>query len=174
MKLSGKTDSDKLYEKISNVSGPGAELRMFNILLTNSLSHLDSRQARRLQKRAVKIIKGLLRALKEVMPETDPQLIGDFVADLEDLWEYGQRLDEHIKILCRMKFPRHSEHLRDLLLSIDHEQCDESWAHISGLKKSLPQLIKALDRKSPPSRRGTGTKTPRRAKRKLGDGRDVS
>jgi hypothetical protein len=115
---------------------------MFNIMLGNSLSHLDSRQHRGWNKRAGKIIKGLLRALKEAMPDMDPQIIGDFVADVEDLWEYGQKLDEHFTVLFRMKFPKHSEHLRELLLQIDHEQCNESSAHIEGLKKSLPQLLK--------------------------------
>jgi hypothetical protein len=147
MKLA-KTESDKLYEKISKVKGPGAELRIFNILLTNSLSHLDSQKKRGWKRRVGKIIKGLLRALKEAMPQTDPQLIGDFVADVEDLWEYGQKLDQHFKAVFRMKFPKDSERLRELLLNIDHEQCDEAWAHIEGLKKSLPRLIKGLDRQS--------------------------
>ena len=161
MKLKARTDSDKLYEQISKVSGPGAALRTFNILLTNSLSHLDSHQRSRLHGRAGKIIKGLLRALKEALPHADPRLIGDFVADLEDLWEYGQKLDEHIKTICRMKFPKHSEHLRELLLRIDHEQCDESWAHIQGLKKSLPPLIKGLNPLPRRSSRRARTKPPK-------------
>jgi hypothetical protein len=142
MKLGARTESDKLYEQISKVKGPRAELRMFNIMLGNSLSHLDSQQRSGWNKRVGKIIKGLLRALKEGMPDIDPQIIGDFVADVEDLWEYGQKLDEHFKVLFRMKFPKHSEHLRELLLSTKYEQCDESSAHIEGLKKSLPKLIK--------------------------------
>jgi hypothetical protein len=165
MKLGARTESDKLYEKISKVKGPGAELRMFNILLTNSLSHLDSQRRSGWDKRVGKTIKGLLRALKEALPHTDPRLIGDFVADVEDLWEYGQKLDEHFKVLLRMTFPKHSEHLRELLLSIKYEQCDESWAHIERLKKSLPQLIKALDRQPPSSGQRAGTKTLRSAKK---------
>jgi len=165
MRLGARTDTDKLYEKISAVKGPGAELRIFNMLLANSLSHLDSQRRRGWHRRVGKTIKGLLRALKEALPHTDPQLIGDFVADVEDLWEYGQKLDEHFKILFRMKFPNHSEHLLELLLQIEHEQCDESWAHIEGLKKSLPQLIKALERQFRRARPGMGTKCPKQPRK---------
>jgi hypothetical protein len=159
MKLGTRTESEKSYQKISKVKGPAAELRMFNIMIGNSLSRLDSRQSSGWNKRVGKIIKGLLRALREAIPDVDPQIIGDFVADIEDLWEYGQKLDEHFKALFRMKFPKHSEHLRDLLLDIKYEQCDESLAHIEGLKNSLPRLIKALDSQS--HRRPSKTRSPK-------------
>jgi hypothetical protein len=114
---------------------------------TNSMKRLN-KQDKGFQRRVGKVLRGLLRALKTSLPDTDPLLIGDFVADLEDLWEYGQKLDEHIKTLCSMKSPKHSEHLREILLHIEHEQCDESWAHIKGIRNTLPQLVSALNRQS--------------------------
>lgn len=147
MKPDARTESDKLYDEISNVSGQGATLQMTNMLLTNSLRRLRN-QDKLFQKQAGKVIKGLLGTLKAALPDTDPQLIGDFIADLEDLWEYGIKLDGHVKAICRMKFPKHAEQLRKILLSIEHEQCDESWAHIKGMRSSLPKLIKALNRRT--------------------------
>jgi hypothetical protein len=147
MKLGTRTESNKLYEEISRVSGRGAALEMTKIMLTNSMRRLN-KQDKGFQRRVGKVIRGLLHTLKTALPDTNPQLIGDFVADLEDLWEYGQKLDNHIKILCSMKFPKHSEHLREILLHIEHEQCDESWAHIKGIKNTLPQLLSALNRQS--------------------------
>lgn len=146
MRLRAMTESNKLYDEISSVSGRGTALEMANIMLTNSLRR-SKKQDRHFQRRAGKVIKGLLRTLKVALPDTNPLLIGDFVADLEDLWEYSQKLDDYIRTLCRMKFPKHYEDLREILLYIEHEQCDESWAHIKGIRNSLPKLLKALNRR---------------------------
>ena len=86
-----------------------------------------------------------------------------FRSDVEDLWEYGQKLDDTLETLCRMEFPRNYEHLRELFTRITHEQCDESWAHIKGLRKSGPQLInvRAIDREALRPRRGSRKKIPK-------------
>ena len=96
------------------------------------------------------------------MPNTDPELIGDFVADVEDLWEYGKRLDENLRILRRMRFLQHYEHLWEILMDIRYSQCGESSAHIAGLRKSLPRLLKALERE----RRGKLTAVRKKTARK--------
>jgi len=86
-----------------------------------------------------------MASLRSALPDTDPEFIGGIVADLDDLWEYGQRLDNHFSVLFRMTFPRDQEQLRELILQIEHEQLDESWAHLVRLKKSFPKLLKELE-----------------------------
>jgi hypothetical protein len=89
-----------------------------------------------------------IRAVKEALPDTDPELIGGFFADLLDLWETGQKLDKELHKLTELRFPQDRERLRDILIWISASQIDMASYWIGEIKKDLPKLLRALDSKS--------------------------
>ena len=112
-----------------------------------------------------------IRVVKEALPDTNPELIGGFFADLLDLWETGQTLDEKVKEICKMRFPRDRERLHDVLIWIEAIQLDMASYWIGEVKKDSPKLLRALDkleRKPPTSKQKRKPASARPAgKRKL-------
>jgi hypothetical protein len=85
--------------------------------------------------------------LNRALPETDRQLIGDFVAEVTDLWGYGQKLDKTLTQLCEMRLPQHLKHMEDAFLNIEVDQCYNALDCIQGLQKSLPKLKRGLEKR---------------------------
>jgi hypothetical protein len=100
--------------------------------------------------RGVQLANKMESVLKSFLPDTDPQLIGDVVCNLESLWAAGHKLDKTLTLLCELKFPQHREYLRDVLSEIEVNQLYNSRIWIQELRHSVPKLRDALNR---PSRR---------------------
>jgi hypothetical protein len=96
-------------------------------------------------RRSVRLMRRAIRVVKEALPDTDPDLIGGFFADLLDLWETGQTLDKKLKEICKLRFPRDRERFYDALIWIDAIQVDMASYWIGEVKKDGPKLRRALD-----------------------------
>jgi len=96
----------------------------------------------------MRLVSGLMRSLKRAFPEVNPQLIGDIVADLDDLWDYGQQLDRDLWAPCRIRLPRDRNALQSLLTGIEVQQVDYARDCIERLHKNLPRLDRYLYKKS--------------------------
>jgi len=99
-----------------------------------------------LTSQSVLLMRSAIRVFKEALPDTSPELIGGFFADLLDLWETGQRLDKELLKLKELRFPRDREQLRSFLIWISAIQIDMASFWIGGAKKYLPKLLRAVDR----------------------------
>jgi hypothetical protein len=92
------------------------------------------------------LMRTAIRVLKTALPDTDPELIGAFLANLLDLWETGQKLEKKLQKLKNLRFPRDQEVLRTVLLWIDAIQVDMASYWIAEVKRDLPKLLRALDK----------------------------
>jgi len=90
-------------------------------------------------------MRNAISSTKKALPGTDPELIGGFFADLLDLWETGQKLDEQLQELTKLHFPRDRERLHEILIWISAIQIDMAAYWTGEIKKDLPKLLKALD-----------------------------
>jgi hypothetical protein len=153
-----KTATDEVVEKIK---GPNKAERGGLMLLANAFANQD----RQLQRRSARITHNMLVALNKAFPDVDRQLIGDIVADLDSLWDTGQKLDKELKKLFQMRFPEHRNHLGDFLAFIDAVQIDMVEFWIGNLRKKIPKLRKALDQQERNERRRARTKPPKQARK---------
>jgi hypothetical protein len=87
-----------------------------------------------------------IRALRTALPNTDPRLIGSFLANLLDLWEASQKLEWELQKLSKLRLPRDQETLRSVLIWIDAIQIDLASFWIGEVKRDLPRLLKAMDK----------------------------
>ena len=110
------------------------------------LNWSNSRTDHALGQKSVRLMRRVIRVLKEALPNTDPELIGGICADLFDLWETGQTLDNKLKEVCKLRLPRDRERLQDVLIWIEAIQLDMGKYWIGEVKKDLPKLLEALDR----------------------------
>ena len=131
-------------ENISKPKAPNKVLQLAAKMLGDAAARVDHK----LIKRSTKLAHRLLISLKKALPETDPQLIGDFVAEVSDLWDYGQKLDKTLTELCNLQLPKHREQMRQALVAIEVQQFDYALDCIQGLQKTLPKIKRALDRRS--------------------------
>jgi hypothetical protein len=122
--------------------------------------HLVSAPKQDLLGRSVHLMRGAIRAVKKVLPDTNPELIGGYFANLLDLWETGQELETKLREICTVRRPRDRKRLRDALLWIEAIQLDLGSYWIGEVKKDTPKLLRALDRLDRESR-------PRKRKTKL-------
>jgi hypothetical protein len=106
----------------------------------------ERKKRRALIRRSIGLMRQAIRVVKEALPETDPELIGGLFANLLDLWETGQTLDEKVKEICKMRLPRDRGRLRDVLIWIEAIQLDMASFWIDEVKKDVPKLLRALDR----------------------------
>ena len=142
MKFPKKTSTEEFLDKSSKLKGPNKDLQAAAIMLGDAAARVDHK----LVKRSTNLAHRLLLSLKKALPETDPQLIGDFVAEVSDLWDYGQKLDKTLNEISHMRFPQHREHMREALVAIEVQQFDYALDCIKGLQKTLPKLKQGLDR----------------------------
>lgn len=137
-----KTNAD-FVEKLSTLTGPNRDLQAATIMLGEAASRVDDKFV----KRSTDFAHKLLLSLKKAFPGVDQQLLGDFVADAIDLWDYGKELDKILNKICEMRFPRDEELLREALVAVEVQQFDYALDCIKGLQQTLPRLKRALDRK---------------------------
>jgi hypothetical protein len=156
-----KTATDDVIEKISKLKGPNKAERGGLMLLANAFANQDTQ----LQRRSARITHNMLVALNKAFPDVDGQLIGDIVADLDSLWDTGQKLDKELKKLFQMRFPEHRNHLGDFLAFIEAVQVDMVEFWIGNLRKRIPKLRKALDQQERKERRRARTKLPKQPRR---------
>ncbi|MFY9560674.1 MAG: hypothetical protein WAQ52_10610 [Terriglobales bacterium] len=130
------------------------------------LNWADSQTDQALIQRSLHLMRGAIRVVKKALPDTDPELIGGFFADLLDLWETGQKLDKELHNLTKLRFPQDRERLRGILIWISAIQIDMASYWIGEVKKDLPKLLQALDRLESKSRSG-------KQKRKLANARSA-
>jgi hypothetical protein len=126
------------------------------------LSWANSQSDHRLLQRSSKLLRFSISLLKAALPDTDPELIGGVFADLLDLWETGQKLDQELRKLTKLRFPQDRERLRDILVWIEAIQLDMASFWISEVKKDLPKLFRALDKLERESRLRRSGRTPAR------------
>jgi hypothetical protein len=100
----------------------------------------------KLIQRSLHLMDKAIRMVKEALPDTDPELIGGFLANLLDLWETGQKLDKELHNLTKLRFPQDRERLRHILIWISAIQIDMASFWISEVKKDIPKLLRALDK----------------------------
>ena len=100
-----------------------------------------------LLKRSRDILIDVIRVLQSALPDSDEELIGGIAANLLDLWETGQELDNQLKRLREMRFPEDREHLRRTLIWIEAIQLDMGAFWISHVKKDISKLLGALDKR---------------------------
>ena len=96
--------------------------------------------------KSLQLMRTATRVFKEALPETDPELIGGFFADLLDLWETGQKLDKELLKLQELRLPEDRERLRDILIWISAIQVDMASYWIDQIRKDLPKLMRELDK----------------------------
>jgi 5'-deoxynucleotidase YfbR-like HD superfamily hydrolase len=156
-----KTATEEVVEKISKLKGPNKAERGGLMLLANAFASQDTQ----LQRRSAHITHNMLVALNKAFPEVDRQLIGDIVADLDSLWDTGQKLDKELKKLFQMRFPQHRSHLADFLAFIEATQIDMVEFWIGNLRKRVPKLRKDLDRQERNERRRARTKPPKQPRK---------
>lgn len=149
MNFAKKTATEEVVDKISKLQGPNKAERGAMIWLASGFANQD----RELQRRSARIVRNMLRSLKSALPDTDPELIGSFVADLDSLWDTGQKLDKELQKLFKMRFPKHREHLREFLAFVEAIQIEMVQFWIGNLRKRVPKLQKALDRQERSERR---------------------
>ena len=99
-----------------------------------------------LLKRSLERMRTAIRVVKKALPGADPEAIGGFFANLFDLWETGQKLDEKLQMFTEFSFPRDRDRLRDVLIWIDAIQIDMATYWIREVRKDLPKLLRALDK----------------------------
>jgi hypothetical protein len=97
-----------------------------------------------LQRQSAEIARKLQIALEAGLPEIESRTIGAVVADIDSLWDTGQKLDKELKRLFRMKFPRDRERLREFFSFIEAIQVEMGTFWIGNLKRRVPTLRKAL------------------------------
>lgn len=156
MRFPKKTATEDVIEKISKLKGANKSERGGLIWLASAFASQDTQ----LQRRSARITHNMLVALNKAFPEVDRQLIGDIVADLDSLWDTGQKLDKELKKLFQMRFPQHRNHLADFLAFIEATQIDMVEFWIGNLRKRIPKLRKDLDRQERNERRPR-TKPPK-------------
>jgi len=139
-----KASTEGLVQKVSKLKGPNKDLQAAAVMLGDAAARVDHK----LMKRSTKLAHRLLLTLKKALPDTDPQLIGDFVAEVSDLWDYGQKLDKTLAELCDMQIPKHQEQMREALVAIEVQQFDYALDCVRGLQKTLPKIKRALDRRT--------------------------
>lgn len=144
----------KLQEMASKQGLSQAAANAARDFLRRALSDHD----KKLQRRSARITHNMLVALNKAFPEVDRQLIGDIVADLDSLWDTGQKLDKELKKLFQMRFPEHRNHLGDFLAFVEAVQIDMVEFWIGNLRKRIPKLRKALDQQERNERRRARTK----------------
>jgi|SRR5580658_858442 hypothetical protein len=144
MKFPKKTITEEFLDKSSKLRGPNKDLQAAAMMLRDAAARVDHK----LVNRSTNLAHRLLLSLKKALPETDPQLIGDFVAEVSDLWDYGQKLDTTLKELCDMRLPQHQGRMGEALVAIEVQQFDYALDCIKGLQKTLPKLKQALDRQA--------------------------
>ena len=99
-----------------------------------------------ISKQSMALLRGAMCATEKALPNTDPELIGGFFADLLDLWETGQTLDKKLNELVALRFPEDRDKLYDFLIWISAIQVDMGLFWTRGIRKDLPKLLRALDR----------------------------
>jgi hypothetical protein len=139
-----KTGTEQLAEKLSTVTTPNRDLQAAAMMLGDAAARVDVKFV----KRSTDLAHRLLLSLKKALPETDQQLLGDFVAEINDLWVYGEKLDNILNDICGMRFPRDAKLLREALVSVEVQQFDYALDCIKGLQQTLPKLKRALDRRT--------------------------
>ena len=102
-----------------------------------------------------------IRVVKEALPNTDPELIGGFFANLLDLWETGQKLDKELHKLTKLRFPQDRERLREVLIWVSANQMDMASYWTAEVKKDLQKLLAALDKLEREPRSGKQRKLAR-------------
>jgi hypothetical protein len=136
------TSTDELMQKVPKRRAPNKDLPAAAILLGEAAARVDGK----LMKRSTDLAHRLLLSLQKALPGANHQVVGDFVAEVSDLWDYGQKLDRTLKELCAMHLPQQRERMREALVSIEVQQFDYALDCIKGLQKTLPKLKQALDR----------------------------
>jgi hypothetical protein len=165
-----KTETEAVVNKISRLKGPNKAEQGGMIWLASAFANQDLH----LQRRSARIAANAMRVLKKALPHSDPELIGSVVADLDSLWDTGQKLDQELKRLFRMRFPQHRQHLREFFAFVEAVQIEmvEFWT--GNLRRRLPKLLRELDRQERRERRASGSKSrpdrKRRPRRVRADG----
>jgi hypothetical protein len=149
-----RTKPEKLIRKMINAKGRrnirGAALGLLKRAAVN-VDHKLLQQSRQIRHR-------LTHALDKALPNVNPQMIGEVTADLESLWEYGQKLDKQLRSLCRMRLPEDRKGMQEVLVAIEVDQFDYVRLCLRRLRKKLPELYEALDRQTRSPRRRVAQK----------------
>ena len=143
MRLSKNTETDELIERMSKLKGPNRAEQGAMLWMGAAFAKQDVD----LRRRSARIARQTQMSLRRAFPDVDPQLIGDVVADLNSLWDVAQKLDKELKKLFHMRFPQHYNHLGEFLSFIEATQIDMVEFWIGNLRRRIPKLRKALDRR---------------------------
>jgi hypothetical protein len=163
MNFRKQTAMGKVIDKIPKLKGPNKAQRGAILWMASAFANQDAGR----QRRSSRIAHRMQASLQNAFHDTDPQFIGDVVADIESLWSLGQKLDSDLKELFRMRFPRHLNRLHSFLIDLETRELDEASYLIRRLRKKLPTLYKALDHLER-GRRGPRTRLPRSAPKSNG------
>jgi hypothetical protein len=143
-KVPRKTSIEEHMQKLTTLKGPNKDLQAAAMMLGDAAARVDTK----LVKRTTDLAHRLLLSLKKALPAADQQLLGDSVAEVSDLWVYGQELEKTLKDICDMRFPGDQELMGEALVAIEVEQFDYALDCIKGLQKTLPKLKRELDRQT--------------------------
>ena len=149
MRVREKTATEEVIDKITGLRGPCKAQQGAMIWMASAFAKQDVK----LRRRSARIANQMQSALERAFPEVDPQFIGDIVADLDSLWDTGQRLDTGLQRLFRMRFPRDCNRLSEFLSFIQATQIEMAEFWIDNLSKKIPKLRRALDRQRQNGRR---------------------
>jgi hypothetical protein len=156
-----KTATEQVIEKISKLKGPNKAQQGAMIWMANAFANQDVD----LQGRSARIANQMQASLQKAFPEVDPQFIGHVVADLDSLWDTGQKLNKELEILFRMRFPRDRNRLAEFLSFVEATQIDMVEFWIGNLRKRIPKLRRALDRQGQNRQTRSRGSVPRRKAR---------
>lgn len=142
VKIAKETATDEVIRKISVLKGPNGARKGAMLWIASARANRDVK----LQRRSIRVAHQMQISLERAFPELDAKFIGDVVADLNSLWDLGQKLDKMLKMLFGMRFPRDHNQLRRFLIDVEVRQLGEASYLISRLNRRVPALLRSLDR----------------------------
>jgi len=148
LKFPKKTYTEKLFDKISGLRGRDKIQRGAALWIKSAVAELDLKR----QRGMVRVANNTASALKKAFPELGHSLLDETADDIASLWNLRKKLDDDLNRLFDLRFPRHYNHLRSLLVDIEVRQLDEGTYLINRLRKRISKLIRALDRRERASR----------------------
>jgi hypothetical protein len=127
--------------------------------MESALANQDARRHRQM----VRVANSMTATFSKALPNLGPGILDDLVADLSSLWNLRQKLDNDLKDLFEMRFPKDREHLHSFLIDIEVRQLDEASYLIRRLRKRIPTVLKALDRQERGQHRRPRANSPKNA-----------
>jgi hypothetical protein len=123
--------------------------RMFQKLMKNA--RMDKRRA----KRFVRLSRNLSNTFRHVCPNANPELRGEMIALLLDVFDLSDGIKKDVQKLTRLKRPTDAQTLRSYLTDMQLLRLQHQQRYIAELRRDIPILLRSV-------KKGNGTQSRRR------------